>query len=217
MLELDAWSQDRRSQRASWAQRRARGAELLELDAGGGASSVIAKRAQLGALASSARQEIVDVLSGMGTASIAEIAAALGRPADALYYHLRELVRVGLVVRSVRKHGGRDEALFRTVAPTLERRYDSSHTLRVIDSMLRLSVRDFRRAFASGGVMAGPRRELWALRATGWLTPSEVARVNQNMRVLRDDISKPRRPRRKGRLFAITIVLTPLARSRRGR
>jgi DNA-binding transcriptional ArsR family regulator len=178
-------------------------------------TTVISKDDQLRALASSARQEIVDVLSRMGTASIAEIAAALGRPADALYYHLRELVRVRLVVRSVRKRGGREEALFRTVAPMLELRYGSPLTPRIISSMLRLGARDFRRAFASGAVStAGPRRELWALRTTGWLTPGDVAGVNRGMRALRDAVSRPRRP---GRLYAITIVLTPLDRSRRTR
>ncbi|HYV40165.1 MAG TPA: helix-turn-helix domain-containing protein, partial [Thermoanaerobaculia bacterium] len=53
---------------------------------------------QLAALASPVRQEIVDVLAGMPRAPIAAIAAALGRPANGLYYHVRELVRVGLVL-----------------------------------------------------------------------------------------------------------------------
>jgi predicted transcriptional regulator len=44
---------------------------------------------QLAALATAARQEIVDVLEQMGTVSVAEMAGALGRPADALYFHLR--------------------------------------------------------------------------------------------------------------------------------
>jgi DNA-binding transcriptional ArsR family regulator len=176
---------------------------------------VIMKDSELAALVSSARQEIVDVLSRMGTASIAEIAAALGRPADALYYHLRELVRVRLVVRSARKRHGREEAVFRTVAPMLELRYGSPDTPRIIGSMLRLGARDFRRAFASGAsTTSGPRRELWALRTTSWLTPSDLAVVNRRMRALRDAAS---RPRRRGRLYAITIVLTPLNRSQRSR
>jgi hypothetical protein len=175
---------------------------------------VIATPPQLAAIRSAARQEILDVLSRMGTASIAEIGVALGRQADALYYHLRELVRVRLVVRSLRRRAGREEALFRTVAPMLELRYGSPETPRIISSMLRLGARDFRRAFASSARAAGPRRELWALRTTGWLTPSGVAGVNRSMRALRDAVSKPRR---RGRLYAITIVLTPIDRSRRSR
>src|SRR5689334_18235710 len=80
---------------------------------------------QLSALASAARQEIVDVLAQMGTVSVGEIAAALGRPADALYYHLRALKRAGLVLQvGVQRGGGRPEALFRTVAPELRLRYE---------------------------------------------------------------------------------------------
>lgn len=177
-------------------------------------SYAIRTGAQQAVLASPARQEILDVLSRMGTASIAEVAAALGRPADALYYHLRELVRVRLVVRSVRKRAGRVEACFRTVAPMLELDYSSPETPRIIGSMLRLGTRDFRRAFALGASTSGPRRELWALRTTGWLTPHDIAGVNRRMRALRDAVSKPRR---RGRLYAVTVVLTPLDRPGRSR
>ena len=176
---------------------------------------VISRPPQLSALVSAARQEIADVLSRLGTASIAEIAAALGRPPDALYYHVRVLERVGLVVRDVRKRGGREEALFRTVAPLLELRYGSPETPRIVGSMLRLGARDFQRAFVSGAVSkAGARRELWALRTTGWLTAGDLAAVNRRIRAVRDAVS---RPRRQGRLFAVTIVLTPVDRARASR
>jgi DNA-binding transcriptional ArsR family regulator len=175
----------------------------------------IATPAQAAALVSPVRQEILDVLARIGTASIAEIAETLGRPADALYYHLKQLVRVRLVVQSVRSRGRRPEALYRTVAPMLALHYGSPLTPRIVGSMLRLGARDFRRAFARGGVpVMGPRRELWALRTTGWLTPAGVAGVNRSMRALRDTVS---RPGRRGRLYAITILLTPLDRSRRRR
>src|SRR5262245_35684610 len=52
---------------------------------------------QLRLLASPVRQEIVDVLESAGARSVAELGALLGRPADALYHHLRRLVAVGLV------------------------------------------------------------------------------------------------------------------------
>src|SRR5437773_10647780 len=111
---------------------------------------VIKSPLQSAALASAARQEIVDVLSRMGTVTVAELAAALGRPADALYYHLRVLVRAGLVVpiASGRPHGRRDTR-FRTIAPELHLQYSSADPKRVrstsaiVSSMLRLGIRDF--------------------------------------------------------------------------
>jgi len=47
-----------------------------------GTAYVVRNEKQLAALASSARQEFVDVLSQMGTVFGAELASALGRPAD---------------------------------------------------------------------------------------------------------------------------------------
>ena len=175
----------------------------------------IESSAQLRTLASAARQEIVDVLYRMGTVSVAELAATLGRPADALYYHLRALMRAGLVVseRSGRKRG-RDETLFRTIAPELQLEYSSTDPKRVrstsaiVSSMLRLGMRDFRRSLAAGTArLARPGRELWALRATGWLTPADIEQVNGKMQTLRDAVWKPKG---KGRLYGITILLTPL-------
>src|SRR5437879_3237751 len=108
---------------------------------------VITSPSQLAALASAARQEIVDVLSRMGAVTVEELAAALGRPADSLYYHLRVLVRAGLVISvgSGRPHGRR-EARFRTVAPELHLQYSSADRKRVrstsaiVSSMLRLGI-----------------------------------------------------------------------------
>jgi len=176
---------------------------------------VIKSPSQLAALASAARQEIVDVLSRMGTVTVAELAAALGRPADSLYYHLRVLVRAGLVVpiASGRPHGRR-EARFRTVAPELHLQYSTADRKRVrstsaiVSSMLRLGMRDFRRSLAGGATqLSGPGRELWALRATGWLKPQDIRDVNNKVQRLRDAVWKPQGA---GRLYGITILLTPL-------
>src|SRR5882724_1050420 len=85
---------------------------------------VIRSARQLTALTAAARQEIVDVLEQMGTVSVAELAAALGRPADALYFHLRALTRAGLVRNAGhRAQSGRTEALYRTVKPELQLGY----------------------------------------------------------------------------------------------
>ncbi|HEU5311979.1 MAG TPA: hypothetical protein VFV24_11045, partial [Candidatus Eisenbacteria bacterium] len=74
----------------------------------------------------------------------------------------------------------------------------------------------FRNASASEGVCTqGPGRELWALRVTGWLDPEEIAGVNRRIRGLQNAVAKPRS---RGNLYAITILLTPLThRTRRRR
>ena len=176
---------------------------------------------QLAALTSAARQEILDVLGEMGTVSVAELAAALGRPADALYFHLRALSRVGLVrPAGHRGTGRRQEALFRTVARELWLEYTPrtpSHHRRlsaIVGSMLRLGMRDFDRALARSGVtVSGARRELWALRTIGRLSLPQVAEVNRSIASLKRSVSARGR---RGRLYAVTILLTPLDRRRAG-
>ena len=183
---------------------------------------VIRTQKQLAALASGMRQEIVDVLAEMGDVSVAELATALGRPADALYFHLRALKKAGLVEPAgYRYFGRRREELFRTVSPELWLQYDAEDAGNrrsvnaIVRSMLRLGMRDFQRAFQSGQVIVdGPRRELWALRMTGRLSPSQLPAVNRSIELLKESVC---RPPGKGRLYAITVLLTPLDRRRTGR
>lgn len=175
----------------------------------------ISEPAQLQVLASPLRQEILDLLARTGDAQVSELASLLGRPADSLYYHLRELERVGLVVSSrTRANGKRGEMLFRSAhrEPTLlHDPAPGGNTLEVesiVGSMLRLGIRDFRNASASAEVRTrGPRRELWALRVTGWLDADQIAGINRRICDLKDAVA---RPRSRGKLYAITILLTPL-------
>jgi DNA-binding transcriptional ArsR family regulator len=170
---------------------------------------------QLAALAAAARQEIVDVLEQMGTVSVAELAAALGRPADSLYFHLRTLTRVGLVRNAgYRARPGGKEALYRTAAPELRVQYEPRDAANrkavsaIAASMLRLAIRDFRRSFQLGNVLvSGAHRELWSLRKVGRLSRAQLAQLNHRIKGLVQEVSSPRG---QGRLYAVTLILTPL-------
>jgi predicted transcriptional regulator len=182
-------------------------------------SHVVTSKKQLAALTSAARQEIVDVLTQMGTVSIAELAETLDRPPDALYYHLHILVRAGLVESAgSRKTGRREETLFRAVARNLRidyelaRRTNEKALAAVAGSMLRLGIRDFRRAIRNQSVVvSGKDRELWAARKTGWLRKSDLHSVLASIERLSQSVSKPSGS---GQLYGITILLTPLSRRR---
>jgi hypothetical protein len=175
----------------------------------------ISRLDQMRILASPLRQELLDVLARMGAVSLAEVGAVLGRPADGLYYHVRLLARAGLVrPAGTRDLGGRQEALFRAAGREFALRYaaaPASHARAVtaiVAAMMRLGARDFRRALAAGGTrVEGPARDLWALRTTGWLLPSQVRRVN----ALIQRLSKATQQSSKsGRLYGVTVLLTPL-------
>ena len=178
-------------------------------------TGAISKPAHLKALASPVRQELLDLLVRTGPASAAELGRLVQRPADGLYYHLRELRRVGLVSSAgMREREGRREELFRAVhkEPTL--RHDPSPggnspaVVAIVSSMLRLGIRDFKKGAGSPSVRAeGPMRELWALRVTGWLSPAQLAEANRRIRVLH---RTPSRRSPKGKLYGITILITPL-------
>jgi DNA-binding transcriptional ArsR family regulator len=176
---------------------------------------IIRSKRQMRALAASTRQEIVDVLPRMGAVSVAELASALGKPADSLYFHLRILKKVGLI-RSAgfRRVHGRREVLFRAVAPELSLHYafgkkgNAKEINAIIASMLRLGIRDFRNSFkAAEASISGPHRELWAVRKTAWLSHGQIAEVNRSIHKLNREMAAVGRH---GRLYAVTVVLTPL-------
>jgi helix-turn-helix protein len=144
-------------------------------------------RRQIAALASPLRQEIVDVVTAAGPCSIARMAAALGRPADRLYFHVRQLEAVGLLHHNGTVGNGRSSAaLYDVPGRPLRIRYDRCDKARVRaigavqDGALRLARRDIRRAMGSpSSVVTGPLRDTWGGRSRGWVTPPQLRRLNR--------------------------------------
>jgi DNA-binding transcriptional ArsR family regulator len=183
-------------------------------------SYVITSKKQLAVLSSGVRQEIADVLSQLKRASVSTLAAALGRPADALYYHLRLLEGAGLVNKvGVARKDRRREVLYSAAGSELRidygvaRREATKHLVAITGAMSRLAVRDVRRALADQTVvLSGPNRALWVKRRTGWLMPSELRRIGTKIEKLGSEMA---RPVNGAQLYGITIVFTPLKRRRR--
>ncbi len=140
--------------------------------------------AQVRALIAPARQEIVDVLDAAGPCAVATLAALVGRPADALYHHLRRLVRVGLVIEIERRKEGRHAfAVYDLAFRPLRIRYEGpvrkADVARVVGAATRQSWREFRRGLRSAAaVTQGSGRTLWGARAKGWVTPDRLKTIN---------------------------------------
>jgi len=167
-------------------------------------------------LASPTRIEIVDTLEALGRAvTVAELAQQMARPADGLYYHLRQLADGGLIEQEDDADGRRYRTRTRK-GDRLRLRYRPGATAnaeavgRVAASVLRVAGRDFARALADeSAVVEGAQRELWAARGKGWVGPAELAEINRLLKRLMDLLQKPRREPG-GRLVALSWVLAPV-------
>jgi DNA-binding transcriptional ArsR family regulator len=171
---------------------------------------------EIALLASPARIELIDTLEALGgEASVAELAAQLGRPADGLYYHLRQLAEGGLLIEEATPEGRR----YRTRMPRGERlslRYRPGRTANaaavggVAASVLRVAGRDFSRALADpASVAEGPMRELWAARNKGWVGDTELAEINKLL-VRINTLLRRQRSQARDRLVALSWILAPV-------
>lgn len=173
---------------------------------------------QIRALRSPVRQEIVDTVQSLGVCSVADVARELGRHADGLYYHVKILLRVGLLESAgTRRDRGRREARYVTRSPECPMRLhyepddpaNADAVLGVVASMLRMSERDFAGAYRPDAVTEGPQRNLWAARVKAWLSGDDLVEVNRLLAELQTIFERGREPGR-DRLHAITFVLAPL-------
>lgn len=167
-------------------------------------------------LASPTRIELIDTLEALGgEATVAELAAQLGRPADGLYYHLRQLAAGGLIDEEATADGRRYRTRTRR-GERLRLRYhpgvnaNAKAVGRVAGSVLRVAGRDFSRAIADSEVIVeGPLRELWAARGKGWVGRSELAEINRLLLRLMALMQRPRTSSR-DRLIALSWILAPV-------
>lgn len=183
----------------------------------------ISDAATIRLLASPARQEILDTLEALGgEASVSELAAGLGRPADGLYYHLRLLTR-GRVVEELAGEGegrryrtragkrGRTRLAYKPGATA-----NAAAVERAAASMLRIAGRDFGAAIQRNGtVVEGPQRELWASRMKGWVGDADLVEINRLLERLMTLVHGTRSERRQ-RLVSLAWVLAPLEERARG-
>jgi DNA-binding transcriptional ArsR family regulator len=173
---------------------------------------------QIRVLSSAIRQELVDTLAALGgEADVGALAEQLGRPADGLYYHLRLLVRHGLIEETGQP--GRKERRYRLAgegsAPLrLAYRAGPHGNLAAVGafarSLLQIAGQDFEQALEmSGTALGGPRRDLWAARDKGWVSPNDLQEINALIERISELVSQPSAPGR-ARLMTFAFVLAPV-------
>lgn len=172
---------------------------------------------QIAALATPARQEIVDGLQALGPCSVAQLAHSLGRAPDSLYYHLRKLEAVGLVIACAAQAGlGREEAFYKTPGRMVldfqpQGPAQRQSLLRLIAAALRAAQRDLQEALAGGlaRYKRGRGRNAWGARTQAWLDARELATVQEHLLAIHEIFAAGRR-RPDAAQHALTFVLTPL-------
>lgn len=177
---------------------------------------VIRRPEQLRALASPARQELVDAVAARGPSAIGEVAPSLGRTPESLYFHVRVLEACGLLVPAGTRAGGRrPERLYRApgrrmvldVAPTSPRHRAALRA--IVLGSLRLVLRDVARGLADpDAVMTGPTRTVYSARLEGWLTPAQRRQLSGLFDRVEAVMAKAR-PRPGANRCAVSLTLAP--------
>ncbi len=147
--------------------------------------------------------------------SVREIATAIHARPSALYYHLRELLRVGLVVeaghRVVRR---KRETLYASPAPrmrfqrALQDPRNAAMFVRIAAAMTRQMQRDFRTGIRSDNVVtAGATRNLGLFRLVGSPDRATLRRINRRL----DEIAEMlwQSAGSTGRVISLAWVLAP--------
>lgn len=177
----------------------------------------ITDRRQIEALGSPLRQEIVDVLSQHGPTTIHAIGELLGRAPDGLYYHVRQLVALGLLREAGAVPSGGREAMRYDLAGRpmriVHKKGDAQQldaVKRSISSLMRVSARDAHKALDAGIVRIDPTApEFLGMRARTWLDEAELARVRELLGELARVVGEAKNKRR-GRSYSLAFLLTPL-------
>ncbi len=175
---------------------------------------------RIAAMSSSVRQAIMDRIEALGPCSVADLARSLDRPPDALYYHIRRMLHVGLLVEAgSRSTARRDEALYDFpharwhIAYDLDDPANVSAVKKTTNALLRQAGRDFDEGFEQpNAVPRGPLRNLWSLRLEARLGRDELRAINGHLQAIIDILRTARHSRRRrGSLFALSWVLAPVA------
>jgi DNA-binding transcriptional ArsR family regulator len=148
---------------------------------------IVTSPKQFEAIASPGRDDILDAVNAIGPCTVAQIARFLGRSRESTYYHVRTLRDCGLLLEN---HGrteskkpvasydlpGRPIVVYFNLSTPSSRRA----VIGLASARLRAAKRGFERACRSNNVVVdGPRRDLWAARWKGWLSPKELEEANK--------------------------------------
>jgi DNA-binding transcriptional ArsR family regulator len=168
------------------------------------------------------RAEVVEAIRLLGPCSVAEIAAAIDRPADAIYKHLEPLEKAGFVVEAgFRKTGRNAERLVDVVAEDFVVDFrgrsvaaQNKAIVAMTNSFLKAAGRAVRDSADAGQIELAPEgRTIVVNYELGRLTPERFEEVRGLVRRLKAIMDEGKRSP-EGRLYMTLAVATPVTRRR---
>lgn len=166
------------------------------------------------AVASARRMEIHTSLGDAGPASIAELALRLGRSPHSLYHHMR-ILEAAKIIRAERKGKRKKEAIFELTAsrillgPDPKSDVSLKAAARTLASVLRLTSSEASTAIQSGALREGAEREIYGIRLKARMTTETIRSLNRHLDQIEGILRKAGKNTTAGKLFALTVVLTP--------
>jgi predicted ArsR family transcriptional regulator len=172
---------------------------------------------QIKALSSPVRHELGDRLAAQGPMTVRELATALGMRPTAVYHHLKELERVGLVQPAgERRERGRPATAYETVAPRMRmaraarKPRNRKPLAKAGDAAATQAGRDYEAGFAAAHWQAeGAGRNHWFFRVVAAPSRSRRARINALLDELAELVWTP--DPEPGPPISVAWFLSPLA------
>lgn len=174
---------------------------------------------QFQALTSPIRGEILDIVALMGPVSIAKIAFFMGRPIDSLYYHVKLLSKVGLLIPDKKQKSTRQmEATFDLPGRPMSLKYDPSQHEHVenvkksVSAMLRATERNVHNAFENNLIhVRETDRNMEHSLTLGWYNEEEIYEIREQIAEIINRFRSTATNRKAGRgLYAMTSILVPI-------
>jgi predicted ArsR family transcriptional regulator len=182
----------------------------------------VVTKAQLRALATTVRHDILDRLTALGPLSVRQLAEALGRQPTAIYQHLKKLEKLALVRgrRASAREPGRPAIVYEAAGSTirLTKAAKQNENRKAFAKIVRVSstqaARDFDAAFSNPlRRVTGASRNHTFFRAISAPSAKRLARMNALLQELEDLTWSP--DPNPGPLISVAWFVAPLKPPRR--
>jgi predicted ArsR family transcriptional regulator len=181
---------------------------------------VLRTEEQRRAVTSPVRIELIGLFAERTPLSVAQMAERMGRPPSAIHYHVRVLVRAGLLDKvGERPAGRRTEALYLPVADRFALDETGGgdsvkQTMKSLSAAFRMAERDVEAALAEGTARgSGPYRNLYGGRMHFRISKKDLAELNRHLRGIETTIARmstDHRPAAGDVFLSLTLALAPL-------